>query len=400
MSLVERFVVGVDIQKYSGRDTRRQQEMQRDLDRMLDDAADSAGVSRTLWNCQSGGDGEFAVLPADIDLLAVVRRFVAELDMRLAEHNEDHTPPRQIRLRLAMHSDVVTPGKLGWAGPALVVLARLLDSKPVRAALNDAPDAHLVQIISEPVYQKVVVSELGGLRPWQFRRVLVTLPEKDFRQPAYLYTPTTSVSPKSAPPAAAPAKRPVFPIPRPTARQPKPEPPRTPAVATKQPVPEPALKPLLHQMIGRIKAALAEHDVARADNLTTLTLVESAGRGRNGWLRPSDSDRVPLALLTELDAVWADSSGGAWGFRAQQQRLTGLEWTGRRDFRAICVRLGWRVEAEEIALPYAAFVAQIDRDEPCYPTLRNPEREPLAEWHDNWEATVISVHLRLSKREH
>jgi hypothetical protein len=142
------------------------------------------GISRKHWERRAEGDGEFAVLPSDVDLLAVVRRFVNELHIRLADHNEDHTPEMQIRLRVAMHIDVMTPGRLGWAGPAPIDLARLLDSVPVRAALTEAPQAHLAQIISESLYKKVVVSGLGGLRPRQFHQIQVDLPAKDFHQTA------------------------------------------------------------------------------------------------------------------------------------------------------------------------------------------------------------------------
>jgi hypothetical protein len=188
-SLIDRFVVGVDIQKYSSRSTRRQMSLQRELDRMLDAAAAAAGLDRKLWKRQPGGDGEVAELPDGIDLIAVVQRFVAELDLQLTDHNEDHEAETQIRLRVAMHIDVLTPGPFGAAGPALVTLNRLLDSSAVRAALAGSPQPSLALIISEPVYRKAVLSELGGLRARQFRAVDIDLPAKDFHETAYVYVP-------------------------------------------------------------------------------------------------------------------------------------------------------------------------------------------------------------------
>ncbi|SDW43754.1 GUN4-like [Amycolatopsis xylanica] len=399
MSLVERFVIGVDIQGFSGRGTREQVELQRALDRMLDDAAESAGVSRRNWERRADGDGEFAVLPADVDLLAMVRGFVNELDIRLMDHNEDHSPKMRIRLRVAMHTDVLTDGVLGRAGPAPIVLARLLDSAPVRAALKEQPTAHLAQIISEPVYLKVVMSGLGGLRPSQFAKVLVDLPEKDFHQTAYLYVPTGFPAPQTESSAARP-KPPSFPFPVPLPK-------RTPAAtlrtesapAAVEESPPPELTAALRERVSQVKAALMERQLELADTLTTLAVVDSADRGRAGWLRMPDGDQVPLELISALDAEWAEYSCGVWGFHAQVLRLADLKPFGRREFREVCVRLGWRAEPDEVALPYPSFGSRAGQGGPFYPTLRNPAREAFAEWHHEWESTVLSVHARLRARE-
>src|SRR6266516_3354305 len=218
MSLIERFVVGVDIQGFSSRVARRQVMLERDLDKMLDEAAEEARVSRALWERSVAGDGEVAVLPAEVDMLAVVRKFVSELDHRLTDHNEDHHPETRIRLRVAMHIDVITPAALGYAGPALIVLQRLLDSAPLRTALTDAPDASLAQIISECLYQKTVVPELGGLRPRQFQKVQVDLPAKGFQQTAYVYVPGGLPAPatdRPRKPVRPPVERSGFPLPVP-----------------------------------------------------------------------------------------------------------------------------------------------------------------------------------------
>ncbi|GAA4524905.1 hypothetical protein GCM10023192_04710 [Amycolatopsis samaneae] len=397
MSLFERFMIGVDIQKYSDRPTRGHVVLQRELDRILNEAAENAGISRARWERQTGGDGELAILPPDVDLIAVVRGFVNELDIRLAEHNDDHNTKMQMRLRVAMHSDVMTAGPLGWAGPAPIVTARLLDSKPARAALDESSRAHLVQIVSRPVYQKVVGSGLGGLRPEQFRSVQVAV--KEFRETAYVCVPGDS------PPSQRPAGKPAFPFRIAFPKRPGPE--NAPASPGERPAPElgpdpgpeDELDPGTKDRVRQIGEFLRDGRVGSADTLTTVTLVESAGRGRNGWLRSADGTGLPLALIAELDAVWAESSGGAWGFRAQQRRLADLGLAGRREFREVCVRLGWRAEQDEVSLRYPLFTRQAVESEPFYPTLRNPEREVYPEWHDEWASTIMSVHRRLRQLE-
>lgn len=159
---------------------------------MLDAAAARAGLDRGGWWRREDGDGEVAALPPGVDLLAAVRGFVTELDLQLTDHNEDHSADTRIRLRVAMHIDSLTEGALGFAGPALIVLSRLLDSAPVRTALDQHPEANLAQIISASLYERAVVPELGGLRPSQFNEVLVDLPAKNFRERAYVYVPQSA----------------------------------------------------------------------------------------------------------------------------------------------------------------------------------------------------------------
>lgn len=201
--LVDRFVVGVDVEKYSVRNVRQQDETQQALDSILDTAAAAAGLDRQLWVTAPGGDGELAVLPADVDMVAVVSRFVSELDDRLGAFNEDRVPVMKIRLRVAMHIDTVKLSAFGYAGPGLVVLSRLLDAAPLRAALASALDANLALLVSEPVYRKVVQSGLGGLRPRRFAAITVDNKAKGFRETAYLHIPGASQDADSRPRDAA-----------------------------------------------------------------------------------------------------------------------------------------------------------------------------------------------------
>lgn len=184
--LEDRFVLGVDVESYSPRNIRRQFGLQRDLNAILDAAADASGLSRAEWIRQPGGDGELALLPHGVDLVAVVRRFPAALEESLQDFNDDHAAETRLRLRVAMHIDVVAPAALGFAGPALIVLSRLLDARETRAALSGAPHAALALVLSEAVFRKVVASELGGLRPAQFTSVAIDRPEKAFKETAYI----------------------------------------------------------------------------------------------------------------------------------------------------------------------------------------------------------------------
>jgi hypothetical protein len=187
--LVDRFVIGIDVKKYSARSTRRQEDIQRELKALLGLAARAAGLDTDSWQRQGTGDGELVVLPPDVDLVRVVARFTPEINTLLKTHNADRVAEAQIRLRLAMHIDALKASDYWYAGPALVEVSRILDARPLRKALDEAEDSAVALIVSEVVYRKVVLSDLGGLRPEQFAKVDVDIPAKDFRQTAYVHVP-------------------------------------------------------------------------------------------------------------------------------------------------------------------------------------------------------------------
>ncbi|GAA1346374.1 hypothetical protein [Saccharothrix algeriensis] len=392
MPLVERCVVGVDVEGFSRVVTRRQVLIQLELDRVLGEAAEAAGLPRTRWERRPAGDGELAVLPADVDLVALVRKFVAELDRLLADHNDDHDPRARIRLRVAMHTGVLTPGALGHAGPALVVLSRLLDSDALRRALRAAPDDHLAHLLSESLYRRAVLPEVGGLRPGQFTRVRVCLPGKGFEEDAYLGVPRARGAERPDPPPAGPPA-----LLREIARN---APARRTAVAEREPervvgeAPPTPLAPLVRVLVDGVRDALADREVGRADQLTTLALLAQAGR--RSCLRGADGSRLTDGLLAELDDAWSGASGGRWGFRAQRARLAGVVLSGRRPFRDICLALGWRTGDDDVIPPYPEFARRAgDGATPFYPTLRNPQGEQDARWHDEWSTTVPAAHKRV-----
>ncbi len=388
MPLVERCVVGVDVEGFSRFPARVQVLIQKELDRMLDEAAEAAGLPRAGWERQPGGDGEVAVLPADVDLVALVRTFVAGLDLLLVDHNDDHRVG--IRLRVAMHTDVLTPGALGYAGPALVVLNRLLDSDAHRRALRETPDENLALLLSEPLYRRAVLPEIGGLRPEQFAKVRVSRPDKGFAEDAYLRLPPGRRIPHPVPPPVTPVAllhriavntpvRPVVP----------------PAAAEPERVPGPAeLAPKVRVLVDGVREALADRAVDRADRLTTLALLTQADR--QACLLAADGPRLTDELLAELDDAWAAASGGRWGFRAQRARLAGIVLSGRRPFWDICLALGWRTGDHDVIPPYSEFARRAENaGTPFYPTLRNPDDEQELQWHNEWSTTVLAAHERL-----
>jgi hypothetical protein len=187
--LVDRFVIGVDVKGFSSRDTEQQGEIQSELGEMLRTAFRRAGLDFGSCDVQYTGDGAIAVLPPGVDLVRPVDRVVPELDHLLTTYNSKRLPEAQVRLRVAMHLDAVRLRAGQYSGPALIVMSRLLDGPPARRALDDVPGARLALIISEPLFVKAVKSGLSRIRPDDFDRVDVTIPAKNFDEPAYVYVP-------------------------------------------------------------------------------------------------------------------------------------------------------------------------------------------------------------------
>jgi hypothetical protein len=188
-ALVERFAIGFDIKGFGKLNTRQQGNIQTDLHTLLDRAAENVGIDREPWERQQTGDGEIAVLPPDADMVRIVRRFTFELNEQLLMYNDDRSADTVMRLRVAMHTDAIKRTAHGYAGQALIVLSRLLDSDALHDALESAPRAQLALLVSEPIYQKVGVSGLGGVRPEHFTPIRIHVPGKGFDQMAYLHVP-------------------------------------------------------------------------------------------------------------------------------------------------------------------------------------------------------------------
>ncbi|MGW0391559.1 hypothetical protein ACWDYJ_11805 [Streptomyces sp. NPDC003042] len=159
----------------------------------------TAGMGE-LWDTKrfpaSTGDGivfgfDHCALPS------VLSPFLDVLEEELVKHNASSPGPR-VRLRVAVHlgplPDDGSPGD--GNGTARNDTHRLLDSVPVKQALAQAePEAtHVAAIISQRVYEDVVLGGHTTLHPAHCLKVDATVPGKRFSQPAWVYVPRPSGS--------------------------------------------------------------------------------------------------------------------------------------------------------------------------------------------------------------
>jgi hypothetical protein len=159
----------VDAKDYSSLDAAGQEDLQAALVKTLDIAAERAGLERLAWSRQEQGDGELALVPPDQDEKLVVDDFVRELDAVLDRHNHGRVAGSRLRLRVAIHHGVAYRSDNGYAGPAPVVVSRILASRELHDALAQAPNADLAVALSDGVYGDLVLNRLTTLRPSAFR---------------------------------------------------------------------------------------------------------------------------------------------------------------------------------------------------------------------------------------
>ncbi|MFH8794223.1 hypothetical protein [Streptomyces sp. NPDC017941] len=178
----------MDAQSYGSKNDRAQSETQHDLPRLLDRAARSAGLNRSEWHIQPKGDEQLAVLPASGDEPRLVDDYFRHLASELRHYNGQRTPAARMRLRAAVHHGLVELADNGFAGTAVVVTARLLNSRPLYDALAGHPMADLAVVLSDEVFRSVVAGGHTTLLPSDFSRV--TVKEKEYESAAWLTVPT------------------------------------------------------------------------------------------------------------------------------------------------------------------------------------------------------------------
>ena len=221
-----RMLVAIDMEKYSRQVNPQQRESQATVVSALREAADLGGLNRPSWQTQATGDGELAVLPAHVDELAVITRFVPELDRLLREHNHSRLREAAVRLRVAVHVGLVhLDSANGWAGDAVVKVCRLVNAAPLKRALTMFPHAGAALIVSDEIYRDIVRQRYDGLRPERYGRIWVDDRDKEFGAPGWIYVPDENASSlavpdsplvESPPTTAAHGQLATNPVPRPS----------------------------------------------------------------------------------------------------------------------------------------------------------------------------------------
>jgi MinD-like ATPase involved in chromosome partitioning or flagellar assembly/tetratricopeptide (TPR) repeat protein len=192
-----RLLLAVDAVGYAGSTDHQQVAIHEGLLKVMDDAADRAGLNRSQWFTQSTGDGELSILPVTEPEPRVADDFVRHLHAALRRHNRDLTGNRRLRLRLAIHYGTAIPGPNGLRGSDPLIASRLCDSPHLRAALAMS-GADLAVILSRQLFEDTIVQEHTSLDPGDFRKARIQV--KEFDDDAWIWVPGHDVHGLALPP--------------------------------------------------------------------------------------------------------------------------------------------------------------------------------------------------------
>jgi hypothetical protein len=207
---VRRMCVACDLEHYSRRPDNGQIEAQRAMARMLKEAGERGALERAQWLTQQQGDGELALLPPGVDEARVITSLWRELREGLYRYNRHASAAARLRMRIAVHEGQTYIADNGFAGDAINTVCRLRDCAEVKDALS-ASDGDLVLIVSDRIFCDVIRGyDAHDLPPSAFTEVNVTMPDKDFRARAFVFSGPASPAPpeEAAPRKAVPREAP------------------------------------------------------------------------------------------------------------------------------------------------------------------------------------------------
>jgi hypothetical protein len=207
---VHRGLFSVDVESSGSRDTHSSVVLRDVLFSALRNSFESSGIDWAACARDDLGDGMTVLVPPEFPKHRLVFPLLDQLGALLRHHNRYAGPSTVIRVRVALHEGDVRFDEFGATGRPKVLLARLLDSAPVRKALAEAADTTTVMlIVSDLFYQDVICQGHVGIDPDQYVPVLVRAKETEER--AWLRatapvesSPAESARHRPAEPEAAP----------------------------------------------------------------------------------------------------------------------------------------------------------------------------------------------------
>lgn len=146
------------------------------LYRMLEEAFDRSGISWTACSWEDRGDGVLIVVPPDVPFNSIVDSLPDRLRDLLRVHNRMSSSPARMQLRAAAHVGPVIHDGHGFVGRDINLLFRMLEARLLKRVLADS-GAELVLIVSNFVYQSLVLRHPSLISPEVFRRVRVRVKE-------------------------------------------------------------------------------------------------------------------------------------------------------------------------------------------------------------------------------
>lgn len=148
----------------------------------------TGGVRWSALAVEDRGDGAIILAPPTVSKLDLLDPVIPNLAARLREYNAAAGPGLRVRLRVSVHAGEVHRDATGWAGSDLNVACRLVSNPVVSRYLLQRPEADLLLVVSESVYEGVVRHAYRGIEPADYAPVHVAVKELNAR--AWVHVPS------------------------------------------------------------------------------------------------------------------------------------------------------------------------------------------------------------------
>jgi hypothetical protein len=147
----------VDIAGFTGphRDDDIRLYLHEELYQVLHKAFDGSGIPWADCFCEDRGDGALIVVPPAVPCKGLIDPLPERLRSLIRRHNHVSRDAAGIQLRAAAHIGPVEHDGHGFVGTDINLLFRMLDARPLKAALAGS-GAELGLIVSDYVYRNVV----------------------------------------------------------------------------------------------------------------------------------------------------------------------------------------------------------------------------------------------------
>jgi len=160
----------VDIAGFTGphRDDDIRLYLHEELYQVLHKAFDGSGIPWADCFCEDRGDGALIVLPPVVPCKGLIDPLPERLRGLIRRHNHVSRDSAGIQLRAAAHIGPVEHDGHGFVGTDINLLFRMLDARPLKAALAGS-GAELALIVSDYVYRNLVCRYPSLVSPDAFR---------------------------------------------------------------------------------------------------------------------------------------------------------------------------------------------------------------------------------------
>ncbi|MHA5049071.1 SAV_2336 N-terminal domain-related protein [Streptomyces sp. SD15] len=153
-------ILVVDAANFGRHTTPYTPHVRRTMYEAVDRALEAAGAGTlTALDTIDRGDGFIRLFPPDAPHVTLVTAIMSRLQAELVElHRREKAlgTGDELRLRIALHTGAVVRDAHGWAGADLNTASRLVDSQPLRAALDAGTRSPFALAISDRMYGELV----------------------------------------------------------------------------------------------------------------------------------------------------------------------------------------------------------------------------------------------------